>query len=88
MAAINRKLLSPEVVISIGSSGLDYIKTEGDNLVIGAATTHTEIVRSALVREKAPLLAEATKNIGSPAIRNMGTIGGNLVKRLLSQISE
>ena len=79
MVAINRKLLSPEVVISIGSSGLDYIKTEGDNLVIGAATTHTEIVRSALVREKAPLLAEATKNIGSPAIRNMGTIGGNLV---------
>jgi len=79
MAAINRRLLFPEVVISIGSSGLDYIKAEGDNLVIGATTTHSRIVRSALVREKAPLLAEATKHIGSPAIRNMGTTGGNLV---------
>ena len=79
MVAINRKLLSPEVVISIGSSGLDYIRAEGDKLVIGATTSHSGIVRSALVWEKAPLLAEATKHIGSPAIRNMGTIGGNLV---------
>lgn len=79
MVAVNRKLLSPEVLIYIGSSGLDYIKAEGDNLVIGAATTYTEIARSALVSERAPLLAEAVKSIGSPAIRNMGTIGGNLV---------
>ena len=79
MVAINRKLLSPQVVISIGSSGLDYIRAEGDKLVIGATTSHSGIVRSALVWEKAPLLAEATKHIGSPAIRNMGTVGGNLV---------
>lgn len=79
MVTVNRKLLSPEVVISIGSSGLDYIKTDGDNLVIGAATNHTEIARSALVRERAPLLVEVVKSIGSPAIRNVGTIGGNLV---------
>ena len=79
MAAVNRRLLSPEIVISISSSGLDYIKAEGDSLVIGATTTHSEIVRSALVQEKTPLLVEVTKQIGSPAIRNMGTIGGNLV---------
>ena len=79
MAAVNRKLLSPEIVISISSSGLDYIKAEGDSLVIGSTTTHSEIVRSALVQEKTPLLVEMTKQIGSPAIRNMGTIGGNLV---------
>lgn len=79
MVAINRRLLSPEVLIYIGSCGLNYIKAEGDGLVIGAATTHTEIARSALVWERAPLLAEAVKSIGSPAIRNMGTIGGNLV---------
>lgn len=79
MVAVNRKLLSPEVVISISSSGLDYIKAEGDNLIIGAAANHTEIARSALVRERAPLLAEVVKSMGSPAIRNVGTIGGNLV---------
>jgi len=79
MARVNRRLLSPEVVIFIGGIGLNYIREEGDNLVIGATTTHADIVRSALVQEKAPLLAEATGQIGSPAIRNMGTIGGNLV---------
>jgi len=79
MAAINRRLLSPEVVISIGDVGLNYIKVDGKNLIIGATTSHTEIIRSAVVKEKAPLLAEAVRHIGSPAIRNMGTIGGNLV---------
>lgn len=79
MAAINRKLLLPEILVYIGNCGLDYIKLEGDILVVGATTNHASIVRSTLVKEKAPLLVEATKHIGSPAIRNMGTIGGNLV---------
>ncbi len=79
MAAINRKLLSPEVLVFIGDVGLDYIKTKGDSLILGAAVTHTEVARSALVRQKVPLLAQACESIGSRAIRNMGTIGGNLV---------
>jgi len=78
MASVNRRLLSPEVVISIGDAALNYIKANGKNLIIGATTSHTEIIRSAVVKEKAPLLAEAVRHIGSPAIRNMGTIGGNL----------
>lgn len=79
MVAINRKLLFPEILVYIGNCGLDYIRVEGDSLIIGAMTNHASIVRSALIQEKAPLLVEATKQIGSAAIRNMGTIGGNLV---------
>ncbi|UCC90593.1 MAG: xanthine dehydrogenase family protein subunit M [Dehalococcoidia bacterium] len=79
MVAINRKLLLPEILVYIGNCGLDYIRVEGDSLIIGAMTNHASIVRSTLVKEKAPLLLEATKYIGSPSIRNMGTIGGNLV---------
>jgi CO/xanthine dehydrogenase FAD-binding subunit len=79
MVFVNRRRLSPEVIIAIGDAGLNYIKTEGDSLIIGATTTHAEICKSSVVLEKAPLLAEACGQIGSPAIRNMGTIGGNLV---------
>ena len=79
MVAINRRLLLPEVLVYIGNCGLDYIRVEGKSLIIGAMTNHDSILRSALVKEKAPLLVEATRHIGSPSIRNMGTIGGNLV---------
>jgi carbon-monoxide dehydrogenase medium subunit len=78
MVAVNQNEQPLEVVIYLGSTGLDHIiEIEGD-LVIGAAATHTDIARSVTVREKAPLLAEAVESIGSPAIRNMGTIGGNI----------
>jgi CO/xanthine dehydrogenase FAD-binding subunit len=78
MVAVNRKLISPEVLVFIGNVGLDYIKTKGDSLILGAAVTNAEVAKAASVRQKAPLLAQACGSIGSPAIRNMGTIGGNL----------
>jgi CO/xanthine dehydrogenase FAD-binding subunit len=77
MVAINQRELTPEALIFIGNSGLNYIKEEGDKLIIGAATPYTEIIRSDLVQQKAPLLGEVVSHIGSPAIRNVGTIGGN-----------
>lgn len=78
MVLVNRRHVAPKVLIYIGDCGLDYIKEEGGNLVIGAATPHAKIVRSELVQKKAPLLAEVVGTIGSPAIQNVGTIGGNL----------
>ncbi|MFH1242233.1 MAG: xanthine dehydrogenase family protein subunit M [Pseudomonadota bacterium] len=78
MVAVNQREFSPEVLIYIGDSGVNYIKWEKNNLAIGAATPYTDIMRSDLVLEKTPLLAEAVSHIASPAIRNVGTIGGNL----------
>jgi CO/xanthine dehydrogenase FAD-binding subunit len=46
MVLINRRLLLPPVLIYIGDSGLNYIKQDGGNLVIGAGTTFTEIVKA------------------------------------------
>jgi carbon-monoxide dehydrogenase medium subunit len=46
---------------------------------IGAAVTHTEIASSPVLLEKAPLLVMACRQIGSPQIRNIATIGGNVV---------
>jgi CO/xanthine dehydrogenase FAD-binding subunit len=53
---------------------------EGGNPIrIGAAVTHAEIAESALLRERAPLLVLACHQIGSPQVRNIATIGGNVV---------
>jgi carbon-monoxide dehydrogenase medium subunit len=54
------------------------VKVEGGGLAIGALTTHAEIAASADVRRLCPVLAEAAAQIGDPAVRNRGTIGGSL----------
>jgi carbon-monoxide dehydrogenase small subunit/xanthine dehydrogenase small subunit len=54
------------------------IEERGEELWIGAATTHTELTRSALVARYAPALPGASAVIGGPQIRNRGTLGGNL----------
>lgn len=48
-------------------------------LTIGAAVTHAEIIHSPILQLKAPLLVRACQQIGSPQIRNIATIGGNVV---------
>jgi len=59
--------------------GLDVIKQEDSYIVIGAAATFTRIEQSELVRERAPILAQAASWVGSPQIRNVGTLAGNVV---------
>ena len=51
---------------------------DGDPIRVGAAVTHAEIAESALLRERAPILVRACGQIGSPQIRNIATIGGNV----------
>ncbi len=58
--------------------GLDGIRLEGDSLVIGAAVTWQRILDSPLVAEKVPILTMAARQVGGPAIRHMGTLGGNV----------
>ncbi len=45
---------------------------------IGALTTHAELASSAELRDHCPALAEAARQVGDPAVRNRGTIGGNV----------
>ena len=73
------RLARPEVVIDIGGiANLRGITVSGDTISIGALTTHAEIANSAEVQQANGLLAEAAGGIGDPAVRNRGTIGGNL----------
>ena len=73
------RLAAPSAVIDIGRiAELRGISAGGDGLRIGALTTHAEIAASSDVQQHAAALAEAAGQIGDPAVRNRGTIGGNL----------
>lgn len=69
----------PEVIINIKAiSKLDYIKEDKHGLRIGALTTLSDIARSPVIKEEYKVLAEAAYAVGSPQIRNMATLAGNL----------
>ncbi|EGW41013.1 FAD binding domain-containing protein [Desulfosporosinus sp. OT] len=57
---------------------IQRISVDGNEVKIGSLTTFTQIETSPLIRAKASLLAEAAAAVGSPQIRNLGTIGGNI----------
>ncbi len=58
------------------------IAEEDGYIVIGAAVTHSRVAQSALIKEYAPLLAHACGEVGSKQIRNVATVGGNIVTAL------
>ena len=73
------RLARPELLVDIGGiANLRGVSVSGDVITIGALTTHAEIAASPEVRQANGLLAEAAGGIGDPAVRNRGTIGGNL----------
>src|SRR5712691_7015024 len=57
---------------------LRKIERRGDALSIGALATHTDLIRSPLVRSRLPMLAAAAREVGGVQIQNRGTIGGNV----------
>jgi carbon-monoxide dehydrogenase medium subunit len=79
MPAMNLRLLSPALLIDIGRiSELHGIAVTGGALRIGALTRHVDLLTSPEIAARAPLLTEAVAQVAHPAIRNKGTIGGNL----------
>jgi carbon-monoxide dehydrogenase medium subunit len=76
---MNLRLTRPALIVDInGLTELAYIEVRNGALAIGALTRQRAIEISALVRERAPLLSEATPLIGHVPIRTRGTLGGSL----------
>jgi xanthine dehydrogenase YagS FAD-binding subunit len=74
---------SPDVLVNIKTiPDLDYIKEEGGMLKIGALTKLADIAKSSLVQASYNALAEAARRAGTPELRNMGTIGGNICQHV------
>ena len=74
MPLINEGISLPDVVMGLRLAGLDGIERSDGTLTIGATTTLTQL----LEQDAVPMLREAARNTASWAIRNMGTVGGNL----------
>ncbi len=73
------RLARPSRVVDIGGiAGLRGISVSDGVVSIGALTTHYEIATSAEVQANCGILAEAASGVGDPAVRNRGTIGGNV----------
>lgn len=73
------RLAYPEVLVDVGRvAELRGVREDGDHLVIGAMTTHDDVIHDPLVREHCGLIAEATETVADPAVRHRGTFGGGL----------
>jgi CO/xanthine dehydrogenase FAD-binding subunit len=57
---------------------LKRVEQRGAEIFLGAGCTHAQLLNSPLVIERLPLLAQALRVLGSPLVRNAGTIGGNI----------
>jgi len=73
------RFAEPEHLVDLGKlAELRGIRDEGNELRIGAMTTENDLIWSALVQEKCPLLVEAARLIADPQVRYKGTIGGDI----------
>jgi carbon-monoxide dehydrogenase medium subunit len=73
------RLSSPELLVDLG--GIDElrgVRDDGDAIVVGAMTTHDEVIKNPLVNTHAPLLAQATATVGDRQVRHLGTFGGSV----------
>jgi carbon-monoxide dehydrogenase medium subunit len=78
LPVLRMRLNAPEMVIDLGRiDSLRGIRDDGDALVIGALTTHSEMVTDDLVREHALLLSKAAAEVADNQIRHRGTFGGS-----------
>jgi carbon-monoxide dehydrogenase medium subunit len=78
LPALKLRLNEPALLIDIGRIPALKSITANGTLKIGALTTHAEVAASAQVRSLLPALAAAAGQIGDQAVRNFGTIGGNI----------
>jgi len=77
---MRQKVVKPEVVVDISHiPGLDYIRFDAkQGLKIGALSTIRSLEKSEELRQKCPVISAAAGWLGSVAVRNQGTLGGNL----------
>jgi aerobic carbon-monoxide dehydrogenase medium subunit len=79
MPLLRLRLAYPDVLVDVGGlAELRGVSDAGDELLIGAGTTHYQLVHDPLVAEHCGLLAQAVGTVADPAVRHRGTLGGAL----------
>jgi carbon-monoxide dehydrogenase medium subunit len=87
LAKIKEGKMTPDYLISLKhiiAQDRPFLNHETGELFIGAFVTHRNIETSSIIRQSYPIIHDAVSNIGSVQIRNVATIGGNLVNALPS----
>jgi carbon-monoxide dehydrogenase medium subunit len=73
------RLSYPSTLIDVGRvPEMTGVRDDGTHIVVGAMTTHDEVLHDPLVAEHAPLIAQATATVADPQVRHRGTFGGAL----------
>jgi carbon-monoxide dehydrogenase medium subunit len=79
LPVLRMRLNAPELVIDLGKiDELRGVRDEGDAIVIGAMTTHSDVYDDALVRDNALVITKAIELLADPQVRHRGTFGGAL----------
>jgi CO/xanthine dehydrogenase FAD-binding subunit len=80
LVEIHKINLNPAHIIDIaGVEALRFLEELKNTIKIGPALTHSECIGDPVLNKYAPILTEACSHVGSPQIRNRGTIGGNII---------
>jgi carbon-monoxide dehydrogenase medium subunit len=80
IVALRRREYGVDALVDLSQiPGLGSIEQQGDNIVVGALVTFAQTEASSLIQRKAGLLASACAEMGSPQIRAIATLAGNLV---------
>jgi xanthine dehydrogenase YagS FAD-binding subunit len=72
---------TPRELVDINSLPLSKIEMQGNNLRIGAMARNSDVAYDPIVQQRYPVLSEALLSGASPQLRNMATVGGNLLQR-------
>jgi carbon-monoxide dehydrogenase medium subunit len=79
LPAMRLRVARPSMLVDIGRlSDLSFVREDGDAIAIGALTRHHDVANSELLQASCPIVAYAAGQIGDPAVRHMGTIGGSV----------
>ena len=79
---VQRGIASPSVIVDLRGAGLDSLEYEDGVLRVGAGVRVADLAANSIVRERFGVLAEAADQVGTPQLREMGTVGGNLCQRV------
>ena len=82
LTQLDRDILPADEVVDLRALGLSGIEHDGDGVRIGATTSVAEVERDAGIGERFAGLRQAAAAVGSPQLREMGTIGGNLCQQV------
>ncbi len=79
LPVLRMRLNAPEVVVDLSKvEEMRGIREDGDAIVIGAMTTHHDVLHSDLVRDNAFVITKAAELLADPQVRHRGTFGGAL----------